>query len=71
MPLISCPECGRDVSEQAADCPQCGHPIAKGARQRVRTSEDSFLTRSRGCADLIIWPVIGLILLFLLFALLG
>lgn len=28
MPLVSCPECGKEVSSQAASCPQCGHPIA-------------------------------------------
>ena len=29
MALISCPECGRDVSSAAASCPQCGHPITR------------------------------------------
>ncbi len=28
MPLISCPECGRQVSDQAPSCPGCGVPIA-------------------------------------------
>lgn len=27
MSLITCPECGREVSDQAASCPQCGYPI--------------------------------------------
>jgi len=27
MPLITCPTCGHNVSDQAASCPQCGHPI--------------------------------------------
>lgn len=26
--LIKCPDCGRDVSDQATACPNCGHPIA-------------------------------------------
>lgn len=26
MPLISCPECGRQISTAAEACPQCGHP---------------------------------------------
>ena len=26
MPLIPCPECGRQISTQAEACPQCGHP---------------------------------------------
>ena len=27
MALIKCPECGSEVSEQAASCPKCGYPI--------------------------------------------
>jgi hypothetical protein len=26
MPLIYCPECGRQISKAADACPQCGHP---------------------------------------------
>jgi LPXTG-motif cell wall-anchored protein len=29
MALISCPECGRSVSDQADSCPQCGRPVGK------------------------------------------
>lgn len=33
MALINCPECGKEVSENAATCPNCGNPIAqKGQR---------------------------------------
>ncbi len=28
MALISCPECGQDVSSQAISCPHCGFPLA-------------------------------------------
>jgi hypothetical protein len=31
MALISCGECGRQVSEKALACPQCGAPVATGA----------------------------------------
>jgi hypothetical protein len=27
MPLVNCPECGREVSTAAEACPQCGHPM--------------------------------------------
>ena len=27
MALITCPECGRKVSDMAAACPDCGYPI--------------------------------------------
>ncbi len=28
MALIKCPECGKEISEQAPQCPNCGRPIA-------------------------------------------
>ena len=27
MALITCPECGREISDQATSCPNCGYPI--------------------------------------------
>ena len=27
MTLIGCPECRKQISDQAASCPQCGHPM--------------------------------------------
>lgn len=37
MALITCPECGRDVSEYAEFCPQCGcpNPKERGERQQA------------------------------------
>jgi hypothetical protein len=34
MAIISCPECGRQVSDKALKCPQCAHPIANTNFQR-------------------------------------
>jgi hypothetical protein len=34
MALIRCPECGREVSDQAASCPSCGYPLATAAGSR-------------------------------------
>lgn len=31
MALITCPECGKQVSDQAASCPGCGCPLKKNA----------------------------------------
>jgi len=27
MALITCPDCGKSVSDQAASCPHCAHPF--------------------------------------------
>lgn len=59
MALIACPACGREVSDAATACPHCGHPLK---------ATDTVLTRNRGCADLILWPLLaGVILMILLF----
>ena len=29
MVLLTCPECGGKVSDQATSCPHCGYPISK------------------------------------------
>ena len=33
MALMSCPECGKEVSDQAPTCPNCGAPIARPVQQ--------------------------------------
>ncbi|MGO9115648.1 MAG: zinc ribbon domain-containing protein [Thermoguttaceae bacterium] len=32
MPLITCPECGHQISTEAEACPQCGHPNRPSTR---------------------------------------
>lgn len=27
MALISCPECGKEISDKVKSCPHCGYPI--------------------------------------------
>lgn len=27
MPLIKCPECGKEISDKASTCPNCAYPI--------------------------------------------
>lgn len=44
MALIMCPECQKEISDQAAACPYCGFPIAKQAAEsemRETANEDS------------------------------
>ena len=33
MALINCPECGKEISDQAVSCPNCGTPISKGEKK--------------------------------------
>lgn len=75
--LISCPDCQKEVSKLAQACPGCGRPmnVQKQAKpqgpQRVITTEDSFLTRSRGLGDIILFGPLLLILGMLLFGMLS
>jgi len=43
MALIECPECGKQVSDQAESCPNCGYPLRGQADvvsgRQVRTVE--------------------------------
>lgn len=34
MPLIKCPACAKEVSDQAASCPNCGHPFWPPAKKK-------------------------------------
>ena len=38
MPLIACPECGREVSTSAKSCPACGFPVAEKLPASTATS---------------------------------
>lgn len=36
MALISCSECGKEVSDKTASCPNCGAPTNKEKRPHIR-----------------------------------
>jgi hypothetical protein len=57
MPLIQCPDCSTQVSDQAQACPSCGYPIAKkvsGGPQSVAVVKSA---KSRG-----VYIILGLFL---------
>jgi hypothetical protein len=42
MALVACPECGREVSDQALACPHCGYPIRGGYGYEYRSERQLF-----------------------------
>lgn len=36
MALISCPECGKEISDAARSCPHCGYAIKEASANQVR-----------------------------------
>lgn len=42
MALVNCPECEREVSEQAVMCPHCGHPIRGMSAFEYRSERELF-----------------------------
>lgn len=76
MALIECPECGKEISENANACPNCGnpmgHPISEpNNKQQPKVEvqgqkEGCFLqTLNVGC--MIIFAIIGIIILAAIF----
>jgi uncharacterized membrane protein YdbT with pleckstrin-like domain len=52
MPLVSCPDCKRQVSSEAVACPSCGYPIAARVRDgalaaTIPTTVDTVLLEVR------------------------
>ena len=47
MPLIACPECGREVSTEAAACPACGYPVAEKVASPATLKTDELLAEVR------------------------
>ena len=34
MPLVTCPDCGKEISDQAASCNGCGRPMTAGVSEK-------------------------------------
>jgi uncharacterized membrane protein YvbJ len=58
MALIPCPDCGRQVSQDADVCPQCGRPIKRGFLGKAGTER----TVNVGCLIiLLVFLALGLV----------
>lgn len=66
MPLLTCPDCGREVSDRASACPGCGAPMAAATAPASRPEpvmvNEPTLTRNRGCADLLLILVVVIVI---------
>ena len=75
MGLINCPECGKEVSDQAQSCPHCGYPLEKN-EENVQRGVDAvgkwnptqqqpkkLKKKGRGC----LIPFIVVLIIFILF----
>ena len=47
--LIECPECGRQVSDQAESCPHCGHPHKSFTQKIPPSAQPKRHVGRRGC----------------------
>ncbi len=48
MALISCPECGKEISDAARSCPHCGYAIREAAANQIKRTPLTEKTPSRG-----------------------
>lgn len=63
MPLIKCPECGRDISDRAKSCPNCGYPIEASPDDLERfPREEKVLLICKPGIDAYILPVLLILL---------
>ena len=74
MALITCPDCRREISDQAIACPNCGRPIAHKAPLKVKdVNAQGFLGKpgtgyhaaNIGCLTLILGIAAIFVILFL------
>ena len=69
--LIPCPECGHQVSTLAVVCPGCGAAVRAADPVPVADHGGSFLHRSRGFGDLVLYGCAGFVLFVVVLLLLG
>lgn len=41
MAMINCPECGKEISDQANNCPNCGYVINKSSEPAINVTVES------------------------------
>ncbi|HEY3055439.1 MAG TPA: PH domain-containing protein [Thermoanaerobaculia bacterium] len=65
MPVITCPDCGRDVSTLAAACPHCGRPSPAGTAPMPAASpaalKEETLWRGTPSAKILLGQIVAII----------
>lgn len=51
MALIECPDCGRKVSDRAANCPDCACPVSEVVAEQKAESERARIAKTRSMTD--------------------
>lgn len=60
MALISCPECGKEISDAAQACPHCGHPVQESQPQDVPAPRKSNRPIFMAACVLLLVAVVGI-----------
>ncbi len=67
MALITCPDCGKQVSDSAPTCPSCGRPVA-GPRTVVDGRSEGLFMKSLNFGCVVIIAIILAIVVIVLAA---
>ena len=59
MSMISCPECGKDISSSAVSCPGCGHPARVEVQATLRSDQTATLPKENK-TDVVIYILVAL-----------
>ena len=67
MAMVTCVECGKEISDQARTCPNCGHPSDREAKMQKMQDTNQQSSRAGG----VIVGIIMMILAFVIIASIG
>jgi hypothetical protein len=68
MALVTCPDCGREVSDQAPACPNCGRPMKASSRPASTSAGAAAAPKKKtsplamGCLVIIVLGILGALL---------
>ena len=71
MPLITCTDCGREISDAATSCPQCGRPKADSTLREPSPTEASSKQPVRPLTVVLVLLLAGLLLFLYIVAQVG